>query len=112
MSEHQGKALRYVVTATLPSQEVFEAYVKWLTDEGHAQAVIDGGASNAEVIVLDGDGFRVQTSYTFADREAYAGYEATAAPALRADGVARFGGVAGVAFSRTLGPVVFSLGGA
>lgn len=98
------RALRYVVTAELPSEQVQDEYLRWLRD-GHAQAVVEGGALSAEILILDGDGWSVATSYTFASRAAFACYEVEVAPALRADGVATFVDVHGVRFSRSLGEI-------
>lgn len=94
----------YSVIATLPPTLIDE-YVAWLAD-GHVQAVIDGGAQHAWVIRLE-DG-RIESRYHFADRAAYDRYNLTTAPALRADGIARFGG-RGVGFERHFGAVALAL---
>ena len=99
----------YTVTATLPDEEVSRSYLRWLED-GHVDAVVDGGAHSAMIVRLErdspGDPHRVQTVYVFPTREAFDGYVRHTAPALREDGVRRFGSVAGVSFTRTIGEVV------
>lgn len=104
--------LAYTVVATLPDERTLEEYIAWLLG-GHIQAVLRGGATAAEVIGLDRDDrkgsgapFQVESRYTFPTREAFATYEADHAPALRADGATRFGGRAGVSFSRAFGMVL------
>lgn len=96
-------AFVYCVTATLPA-DLIDDYIAWLSD-GHVQAVLDGGAEAAWVTRL-GDG-RVESRYHFADRAAYDRYDAKVAPALRADGIARFGD-RGVQFVRCFGQVVWT----
>lgn len=99
----------YQVTATLPDEPTAASYIQWLQG-GHVQAVIDGGADRGVVVRLDqdslGDAPRVQTVYEFPTRAAYDRYVETAAPALREDGIKRFGNVAGVSFSRSLGEIL------
>jgi hypothetical protein len=82
-----------------------DEYVAWLED-GHLQAVLDGGAVRAALVVLDGDGapFRVQSKYRFPSRDAFKTYEREVAPALRAAGVSGFA-ARGVTFERSLGVV-------
>lgn len=96
-------AFVYCVTATLPV-DLIDDYIAWLSD-GHVQAVLDGGAEAAWVIRL-GDG-RVESRYHFADRAAYDRYDVNVAPALRADGIARFGD-RGVQFERCFGQVMWT----
>jgi hypothetical protein len=112
------RPLAYTVVATIPDRETLTRYIHWLVD-GHIQAVIAGGASIAEVLGPDPTDptyptdptdptdptpstgpFRVETRYTFPTPDAFRTYEARHAPALRADGTARFGGVAGMTFTR------------
>jgi hypothetical protein len=78
--------------------------------EGHADAVVAGGAMSAAVVRLDGEGtIRVQSKYRFPNRAAFARYESETAPVLRADGVARFGDK-GITFERSVGAVVWVSG--
>ena len=105
----------YAVTARLPSSELAVEYLDWLGSGGHLQAVIDGGASSACAVRLDpaphesAMPVRIMSLYTFPSREAFAAYERDHAPALRADGVARFGD-RGIEFERTTGEIVTALG--
>jgi hypothetical protein len=104
--------LAYTVVATLPDERTLAEYTAWLL-AGHIQAVLRGGATSAEVIGPDpaalaegGAPIRVESRYIFPTRAAFEAYEAVHAPALRADGAARFGGRPGVSFSRAVGLVL------
>lgn len=82
----------YVVTATLPDETLAREYQQWLLG-GHIQRVLAGGASHAEVIrmVEPAVPLRVQARYVFAGRGALDRYIKEFAPALRAEGEAKFG---------------------
>lgn len=97
----------YIVTATLPDEETASEYIDWLKG-GHVKEVVAGGAVSGEVvrIVEPPEEIRIECHYRFASRAAYERYVREAAPALRAEGVRRFGGRSGVAFDRRLGVVV------
>lgn len=98
----------YAVIATLPDESTARQYIDWLTD-GHVRAVLEGGAAEATVTRLHterDEPARVESRYRFASRAAFEAYERDHAPALRADGVARFGGRAGVSFARWTGELV------
>ena len=84
------------------------AYLDWLAG-GHAAQVLAGGADRAEVVRLQGDSLQVETRYRFPDRAAFDRYERDHAPALRADGLARFG-EAGIRFERTVGTILHADG--
>ncbi len=102
------KPICYMVTATFPSPGLADEFVAWLED-GHIQQVIDGGAESGTIVRLDPDDSgkaRVMAQYTFASREKFDTYVATHAPALRADGLKRFGPERGVTFERRLGTIV------
>jgi hypothetical protein len=103
--------IRYSVLATLPDSDTTRSFLDWLRG-GHVQAVIAGGARTAEVMsVHAADGtHKVEISYTFADQAAFDRYEQVHAPALRADGAARFGTIPGVSFERRVGSVIFRAG--
>lgn len=111
------EALVYSVTATLPDAEVAGEYVAWL-EAGHVADVIRGGARWAEVVILDAEGagdtrIRVVSRYVFSDRAAFAEYERSHAPRLRAEGAARFGpsrGDRAVQFARSVGERRMALG--
>ncbi len=105
-------AIVYTVTATLPTPELAEAYVAWLRG-GHVDQVIDAGAHSGIIVRLDptlaeqeAGSRRVQTQYVFASRDALDHYVRHHAPALRADGLSRFGPETGVTFERIIGEIV------
>lgn len=98
----------YAVRATLPDLATLNEYVRWLTAEGHVREVLEAGASSGDVVVLDraGDGpIRVEVRYTFPSRESFDAYERDHAPALRQDGIDRFGN-SGIVFERNAGEIV------
>ena len=98
----------YSVIATLPDDATLETYINWLID-GHVQAVIDGGAASAQVNRLepnDRGERRVESRYAFPDRAAFETYERDTAPALREDGIQRFGSIEGVSFERATGHTI------
>lgn len=94
----------YSVTAVLPSAEIARQYARWLV-EGHVQAVIAGGARTAKVTAWDPEGsaWKVEAVYEFADRGALDRYVREFAPGLRAEGLAKWGGVEGIRFERRIG---------
>ncbi len=94
--------IHYSVIAELPDVPTRDRYLRWLR-QGHLQGVLDGGAISAKILLLDGPEIRIQTSYRFSDRAAFDQYEREFAPALRADGLERFGAASGVRFERSVG---------
>lgn len=105
--------LWYSVIASLPSASLAAEYVAWLQG-GHIDAVIRGGATSGDVVVLDPDlrqaplpepVSRVMASYRFPSRQAFDEYVREHAPALRAEGLARFGPSTGVTFQRLVGEI-------
>jgi hypothetical protein len=97
----------YAVTATLPDDATASEYLAWLR-HGHTQQVVAAGASSARIVRLDGgagDRTRIETQYVFPDRAAFDRYVATAAPALRAEGLARFPASRGIAMERRSGEI-------
>lgn len=112
MSTHSPSPERicYQVVATLPDEATAREYVAWLED-GHVDQVVAAGAHSAMIVRLDADGVngakpRVMTQYVFSTREVFERYVAVHAPALRADGLKRFGPERGVSFQRLQGVVV------
>jgi len=103
--------IAYMVIATLPTQAVADEYVLWLKD-GHVDAVVAGGAHSAMIVQLKHDAGaadhsrRVMTQYIFPTDEVFNRYVEKFAPALRADGLKRFGPETGVRFERLIGEVV------
>jgi hypothetical protein len=100
--------IAYTVTATLPDAPTADAYIEWLQD-GHIDAVIAGGAHSAMVVRLDpapAAPIQVEVRYIFSTRENFDRYVQLHAPALRAEGLKRFGSTPGISFSRRTGTVV------
>jgi len=113
----------YAVIASLPTPTLASAYVAWLNG-GHIDAVLCGGASSGEVVLLDPDPSppktsdgsrsspgvesiqRVMAHYVFQSREVFDEYLRVHAPALRAEGLAKFGSSTGVTFQRLVGEIV------
>lgn len=98
--------IAYTVVATFPDDASVEDYIGWLRG-GHLEAVLAAGAGSALIVrVEDPPGPpRVETRYVFPDRAAFDAYLARAAPALRADGLARFGS-RGIRFERRTGVIL------
>lgn len=80
-------------------------WIAWLR-EGHIAAVMRGGALSAEVVRLDGMEIRLEVRYMFVDRGSFERYEREFAPALRAEGSAKFPPGRGVSYERRVGEVV------
>lgn len=95
----------YTVTATFVDGHVADEWVAWLRD-GHLADVLRGGALDATVVRLDGDPLTLEVHYHFASRESFATYERDAAPALRAEGMAKFPPSRGVSYRRSFGEIV------
>lgn len=103
--------IAYTVRATCVSGEQAEAYAAWLRD-GHLAAVVAGGARSGACVRLDdepGNRFRVEARYEFPDRAAFDAYVRDHAPALRQEGLRRFGPETGVRFERTVGVIAGSV---
>ena len=96
----------YTVVATIPDEQTAREYVAWLED-GHLAGVIEGGARSARIVRVDEPAhpIRIETRYAFESRADYDRYDREVAPALRADGLARWPG-RGVTFERTVGRVI------
>lgn len=98
--------IAYTVVARIPDESIAREYVAWLED-GHLAGVLEGGARSAQIIRIDDPAspIRVETQYAFESRADFDRYEAEVAPALRADGLARWPG-RGVTFERSIGHIV------
>jgi len=97
----------YAVRATLPNESLRDEYARWLTTEGHVAQVIAGGASTGDVVIFDrekSEPICVEVRYTFPSREVFETYVREHAPALRQDGIDRFGD-RGIMFERNIGSV-------
>lgn len=115
--------IAYTVTATLPDPATADEYAAWLLG-GHLGAVLAGGAEAATLVRLDPDPtpdstreqgpqevIQIEVRYLFPSRETFDRYLQVHAPALRADGLERFGPRRGIKFSRRTGTVVAALPG-
>ena len=99
ITEEVGPEIEYRVTATIADAELVHEYLRWLI-EGHLEAVIAGGAYQASLLQrVDAEPAEIESVYRFATEEDFTTYEREFAPALRAEGLARFG-EAGISFSR------------
>lgn len=98
----------YSVRTTFDNAAVAAEYVAWLRD-GHLADVIKGGALEAMLVQLGP--LEVESRYLFADEAAFATYEKVHAPALRAEGLAKFPASRGVKMARAQGEVLLRLGG-
>jgi len=93
----------YTVRAEFQDLSLRAEYLAWLRD-GHAAAVVAGGAQRAEVLdVSDG---AVEARYWFAAEADFQAYLAGPAEALRADGASRFPLGATILLTRSTGTVV------
>lgn len=123
LSPAMPERICYTVTATIRTAATVREYLDWLRS-GHLDQVVQAGAESGMIVHLDPEsathggpyeetdtGGRVVTQYVFRSREAFHRYERDHAPALRADGVERFGPRTGkgVTFTRTVGLVLHGL---
>lgn len=104
-------AVAYTVIATFPDIQTASEYIRWL-ESGHCELVIAGGAESAIIVRIQEPAHPVQveTRYIFASREAFETYLREAAPALRAEGLARFGPERGITMERRVGQVLATFG--
>lgn len=95
--------IAYTVCAFLPDEATATEYLDWLLS-GHIQHVIDAGAlTGAAARVLDpSTPIRVEARYFFSNKQAYEAYLHEHAPALRAEGLARFPASRGIRFERSV----------
>lgn len=93
----------YTVTATLPDDPTAREYADWLHE--HVAKVVAAGAQDGAIVRIQEPPtpIRVETRYTFADRQALDRYLHLHAPGLRAEGLQRFGPDRGVTFDRKVG---------
>jgi len=98
-------AIVYTVTATLPDAATADEYQGWL-GAGHIQAVVAGCAKEACVsrLVDPRTTIEVEARYLFPNRDVFDQYVAKVAPALRGEGIAKFG--ERVRFTRRVAEVI------
>jgi dipeptidase E len=95
----------YTVAVTFDDAALAESWLAWLHG-GHIAQVIAAGATDAEVVELDGAAGRsFEVRYHFPSREAFDHYEREHAPRLRAEGLQLFPSEKGVHYRRSLGAV-------
>jgi Domain of unknown function (DUF4286) len=92
----------YCVAATFNDHHLAEEWLRWLC-EGHIAAVLAGGATEAEVVELDGPAFSFEVRYRFPSREAFERYERDHATRLRAEGLRLFPVEKGILYRRSVG---------
>ena len=97
--------IAYTVTVTFEDGKTADEWVRWLT-AGHIADVLAGGASDAELIKLDGPGLAFEVRYHFPSREVFAAYERDHAPRLRGEAMERFPPERGVVYRRACGVVM------
>ena len=104
--------LAYTVYTTFADAALADEWLRWLRG-GHIAEVINGGATDAEIVELDppadappGTTRAFEVRYHFPSREHFARYEQEHAPRLRAEGLKLFPVERGVAYRRAIGTVV------
>lgn len=100
-----SEQIAYTVRATFTDPEVADEWVAWLTG-GHIEEVIKGGATDAQIIQLDGDDYQYEVRYRFPSREAFRAYEQNHAPRLRAEGLEKFPTSRGITYARSTGEII------
>jgi hypothetical protein len=101
--------IAYAVAVTFEDERTAEDWVRWLTG-GHISDVLAGGATDAELIKLDGPGLAFEVRYHFPSREAFAAYERDHAPRLRGEAMERFPPDRGVVYRRSVAVLVARFG--
>ena len=100
-----------MVTANLPDEATAKEYLAWLED-GHVDQVIESGAHSAMMVRFDPEPqgakgpIRVLVQYIFPTRQVFQRYIEKHSPALRAEGLKKFGPERGVTFERAIGAIV------
>jgi hypothetical protein len=92
----------YTVGATFHDVAIAEQWLRWLR-EGHIAEVMAAGATDAEIVRMDGMTHGFEVRYRFPSREAFARYEAEHAPRLRPEGLRLFPPEKGITYRRTVG---------
>jgi hypothetical protein len=97
--------ITYTVSATFTDCKVGDEWIAWLTS-GHIEQVLKGGATDAEIIKMDGDDCRYEIRYHFPSRDVFGAYETNHAPRLRAEGLEKFPSSRGITYARSTGVVI------
>lgn len=100
--------ISYTVTATFADRAVADEWLRWLT-AGHIAEVLAGGATDAELIALDGPTPTLEVRYHFPTRQSFDDYEKLHAPRLRAEGLRLFPPERGITYRRSVGAIIRSL---
>ena len=98
-------AIAYTVTATFADKAVADEWLSWLR-EGHVASVLAAGATDVEIVELDGPARSVEVRYHFPSRQVFEQYEKEHAPRLRAEGLQRFPPERGISYRRSIGVLV------
>jgi hypothetical protein len=96
--------IAYTVAATFTNAGLAEEWLGWLRDR-HIADVLAGGASDAEIIELEGPERSFEIRYHFASRERFDRYLRDDAPRRRAEGLERFPVEKGITYRRSVGVV-------
>lgn len=101
---YAAAVIAYTVSATFPDEGIAAEYIGWLRG-GHLDEVLAGGAVTAAIVRQSEPAvpITVETRYTFATRADLDRYVRDHAPALRAQGLAKFPPERGVRFERRIG---------
>ena len=95
--------IAYTVSAIFSDEATAREFLDWLLS-GHLQDVVNAGAlsGTAARVVEPASPIRVEARYFFTNMRAYEAYVLEHAPALRAEGLARFPASRGITFERSV----------
>lgn len=94
-------AVAYTVGVTFHDPGLVEDWLRWLR-EGHIAEVLAGGATDAEILEVEGPEPSFEVRYHFPSQLTFAAYEREHAPRLRAEGLQRFPTEKGVTYRRSV----------
>lgn len=98
--------IAYTVRCEIDDTEVAGQWVEWMRGE-HLADVCAAGATEAMLVRLDVEGpLTFEARYLFDSPEAFEAYERDRAPALRAEGLARFPPERGLRYARSVAEVL------
>ncbi len=92
----------YTVRCKFTNPDVAHRWLQWLGKE-HIQEVLQAGAKGAEIFEMTDGELVYEIRYQFESQQAFENYASHAAPALRAEGLAKFPLDLGLEYSRTTG---------